>query len=313
MEIISEYSEIKKIERAVITIGTFDGVHKGHFDILNTLVETAKKENAASCVITFDPHPQKIVAKNFELKLITTLEEKIKLIKQFGIDQVVVIKFDRDLANLTAGEFLQKLIDSGIGIKHIIVGYDHGFGKNRSGKEEQLRILGKEMDFSVTRVGAVKLNEDGISSTKIRQTLLNEGNASKTKEYLGRYFSISGHIVKGARRGRQLGFPTANIDVGNPDKLIPQKGVYFVSSEIEGTTVYGVMNIGLRPTFEDVSNYVIEVYFLNFDLDIYGKKINVEIIERIRDEVKFETKEKLVNQIKKDIAACNELIKKVTN
>ncbi|MFA8342031.1 MAG: bifunctional riboflavin kinase/FAD synthetase [Rhodothermaceae bacterium] len=313
MEIVAGFSEIKKIEKAVITIGTFDGVHKGHFDILNTLNQTAKKENVASCVITFDPHPQKVVSKNFELKLLSTLDEKIKLIKEFGVDNVIVIKFDRDLANLTAEEFLQKLIDSGIGIKHIIVGYDHGFGKNRSGNEEQLRILGKKIDFSVTRVGAVKLNEDGISSTKIRRALLDEGDVTKAASYLGRYYNIEGKVVKGARRGRQLGFPTANIDADYPDKLIPKKGVYCISSEINGKKFYGIMNIGMRPTFNDVSNYVIEVHFLDFDFDIYGKKIKVEIIERIRDEVKFETKSELINQITRDKAACRELMKKVTN
>jgi len=313
MEIVAGFSEIRKIKKAIITIGTFDGVHKGHFDILNTLIETAKQKNATSCVITFDPHPQKIVSKNYELKLLSTLKEKIQVIKEFGVSDVIVLKFDRNLANLTAREFLQKLRDSGIGIEHIIVGYDHGFGKNRSGNEEQLRILGKEMNFSVTRVGAVKLNQDGISSTKIRRALLDEGNAAKAASYLGRCYNIEGEVVKGAQRGSQLGFPTANIEIDYLDKLVPKKGVYCVKSEIKRKRYFGIMNIGLRPTFNDVSNYVIEVHFLDFDFNIYGERIKVEIIERVRDEIKFETKSELINQITRDKAVCRELIKKVTN
>ncbi len=305
MRVFRNFSEITKQLNAVITIGTFDGIHVGHLDILSRMKEIANERNLESMVITFEPHPRYVLAKNFNIKLLTVLSEKIAVIEENGIDNLLIIPFNKELASLTAKEFIDKLKDSNINIEHIVIGYDHRFGKDRSGDENEVRKLGEINSFTVTKVEAVKINGDEISSTKIRKALLN-GDIEFANKYLGKKYYFKGKVVEGNKRGRLLGFPTANIRPFENEKLIPKKGVYFVKCYLKDETYFSVTNIGVRPTFEEVDGFMsadkfrIEAHLFNFNRDIYGQEIKVEFLERLRDEIKFESPDLLIKQIEND-------------
>lgn len=299
MKVHTEIKEYIKQKNTVVTVGTFDGLHRGHLKILDTMKSIAGKINGTSVMVTFDPHPRKIISKDYNLKMLTTPEEKIALLNDTGIDHLLVIKFTEEFSQLTSDEFIKQIIVDTIGAAHMVVGHDHKFGRDRLGDENKLREVGKQYNFDVTSVPAERINDEIISSTKIRNSLF-EGDIEKANLFLGRNYSMSGTVVKGAQRGRTLGFPTANIQPESPDKAIVKRGVYAVSCRCEGEQHFGVMNIGLRPTFGGTPVLVIEVHLLNFHRDIYGKKIYIEFMKRLRDEKKFETKEELINQIEID-------------
>ncbi|MFC2133501.1 bifunctional riboflavin kinase/FAD synthetase [Bacteroidota bacterium] len=307
------YTDNDKIEHnvnSVVTIGTFDGIHKGHVDILKTVINKANELNCRSFVITFEPHPRTVVSEEYKMQILTTIEEKRALFEKLNIENLMVINFTKDFSQMTSEEFIQKYVLDKIGAKYIVIGYDHKFGKNRDGNENVLRNLGDEYQFDVTRVEAVEENDDPISSTKIRIALL-DGDIETANDYLGWNYSFEGKVVEGASRGRIIGFPTANIELLNSNKLVPAKGVYLVRCNVDDQDYFGLLNIGSRPTFETEPEIVVEVHLLDFSRNIYGKIIKVEMLKRIRDEKKFDSKEDLVHQINIDKNFALEIIKKI--
>lgn len=299
MKVYTELSGFLKQQNTVITVGSFDGLHKGHYKIIDKLIDVSKKENGTSVLLTFNPHPREVVSKTFDFKILTTLDEKINLLEKTGLDHLVIQKFTGEFSQMTSDEFIKKILVDGIGASHIVVGHDHKFGKDRLGDEDKLRELGKMYSFDVTAVPAETLNGEIISSTKIRNSL-STGDVDTAAQLLGRNYSFTGIVVKGAQRGRQLGFPTANIQPDENKKAVPQKGVYAVHCKCAGENLYGVMNIGLRPTFENKNEIVIEVHLLDFSRDIYGERLTVEFMKHLRDERKFASKEDLIHQIEED-------------
>ncbi len=302
MNIYYEEKSIDKVKETIVTIGTFDGIHRGHQKILNKLIELGKKNNWRTFVITFQPHPRKVISKDYNMKLLTTIDEKEELFEFYGIENLLIINFTKDFSKLSSEEFVKKFICDKIGAKHIVVGYDHKFGKDRDGDENKLRLLGEKYGFNVTKVKPISIGDDVISSTKIRNLLLN-GEIKKANEFLGRFYSLKGKVITGAGRGHSIGFATANLMIDNPDKLIPLRGVYAVYVIFGNKKYLGVMNIGFRPTFNQTTNLILEVHIIDFNKEIYNEELKVEFIKRLRDEKKFNSKDELKNQIKNDINA----------
>lgn len=313
MNIFDENSNIEKSKNTVVTIGTFDGVHRGHRKILDELIRISKEENSRNFVITFEPHPRTVVSQNFDIRLLTTLEEKKEIFRLYGIENLMIINFTKEFSKLTSEEFIRKFICNKIGARHVVIGYDHKFGRNRDGNESTLRNLGEKLGFDVTQVPPITENGVIISSTLIRNLLM-DGKIEEANNYLGRNYSLSGKVVHGAGRGISLGFPTANLQPDSKQKLIPANGVYAVSVKLENKVYFGVMNIGFRPTFNQTPHAITEVHILDFNKNIYNENIEVQFVKRLRDEKKFGSKEQLVQQIENDIKRTKEIFKeKVIN
>ncbi len=294
------YTAISKYNKAksVITIGTFDGVHIGHKKILERIIHSAQELGCESTVLTFFPHPRMILQDDSSVKLLNTINEKTALLEKTGIDNLIIHPFDKEFSRLTAEEFVTTILVNQLNIQKIIIGHDHRFGRNRTADINDLIEYGKEYDFEVEQISVLEINDIAVSSTKIRNAIL-EGNIALANKYLGYNYFFSGEVVKGKQLGRTIGFPTANIHIKEDYKLIPKNGVYIVKSAFENEIVYGMMNIGNRPTVNG-EDQTIEVNFFNFDRDIYAKLITVEILEFIREEHKFESLDALKNQIQKD-------------
>ncbi|MFH2029535.1 MAG: bifunctional riboflavin kinase/FAD synthetase [Bacteroidota bacterium] len=312
MLIIRNLSTVKKTDKRVLTLGTFDGVHKAHQKIFKSVKDCSLKNDFTSMVVTFEPHPRTVVSKDFKVHLLSTLEEKVEIAEKSGIDELLVLDFTPEFAQQSYKEFIENILVNKVGFKHIIIGHDHKFGKDRFGNEEKLSELGEKFGFTVKVESEVLFNNEVISSTKIRNYLL-QGNLSDAGKFLGRNYIFAGIVVKGERRGRILGFPTANIEVSYKNKLIPKIGVYAVKCTIENEIVLGVMNIGVRPTFGKHGDLVIEVHLFNFSSDIYGADIRVEFLKRLRDEKKFESKEELIYQIERDKKEAIQIIGNIIN
>jgi len=289
------------VKSPVVTIGVFDGVHKGHAKLLNRLKEKAKANNGESVVITLWPHPRLFLGKDLDnLRLINTLDEKKILMEKAQIDNLVVLPFNRELSQLSACEFTEQILVDKLHIQSLLIGYDHHFGRERKGGYDDLKSCSLQYDFELERIDAELVNGVKISSTKIREILL-KGNIHIANEYLGYQYFIKGYVVGGNRIGQKIGFPTANIEVQEPYKLIPCDGVYAVVVNIEGKTQKGMLNIGYRPTFDKYgSRKSVEVHLFNFGKDIYHKEIFIHFVRRIREEKKFDGVEELVNQLEKD-------------
>lgn len=304
MQIFRDLSQVSFDKNTVITLGTFDGIHVGHKKIIESVLAKSSYYGGRNFLITFEPHPRSIVSKDFKIQILNTLDEKLKLIQASGIQNVLVISFTKEFSQYSALEFFDKFILNGIGIREIVIGHDHHFGKGRDGDENKLIELGKTHNFKVSTVDAVKSDSIVVSSSKIRNALLN-GNMAIVNRYLGRYYSFSGKVIVGDKRGRELGFPTANIEINNSDKLLPSIGIYAVEFLIEGdnSSYQGLMSIGRRPTFYEEGRVTTEVYVFDFNKDIYGKNVTVNVIERIRGEEKFSSVEELVEQMNKDSKA----------
>ncbi len=279
----------------VVTIGTFDGVHLGHQKIVGQVIEAAKINDCESLVLTFFPHPRMVLQEGTEMKQLNTIEEKTALLDQLGVDNLVIHPFDKTFSRMTAEEFVKEVLVDTFQLKKIIIGYDHRFGRNRTADINDLITYGETYGFEVSQISAEEINDVSISSTKIR-TALNEGNVGLANDYLGYAYSLTGEVVQGQQLGRTIGYPTANILVKEDYKLIPQNGVYAVQSDIDGQKVYGMMNIGNRPTV-DGTNQTIEVHFLNFNEDLYGKTINISFLKRLRNEEKFPSLDALKSQL----------------
>jgi len=292
---------------SVVTIGNFDGIHLAHKDLLGKVVEEARKRQCSGVVLTFEPHPQKVLQPDRKpFYLLTTLQEKLKLIEALGIDAVVLIEFTPDFAKTTAEAFVQGILWDKLHLEKLIIGHDTAFGNRKSGNEDFLRGMGQALGFDVEAIDAVQVDGIVVSSTSVRHTLL-EGDVRRTMKLLGRPYSLSGTVVKGYRRGSEIGIPTANIE--SQKELVPALGVYAVIAQLDGGSHPGVLNIGYSPTFGD-NRLTMEVHLLDFPREeLYGKAIDVLFIDRIRDEMKFESPKELVKQIERDIERARELLK----
>jgi riboflavin kinase / FMN adenylyltransferase len=302
---IQYLSEVRRNLNSVITVGTFDGVHEGHKAIISRVVDRAREKRSRSVVVTFDPHPREVInAGSNPVHLLTTPQERAAILRDLNVDVMVVIPFDRDFSLLTSDEFIRNIIHRRIGVSHLVIGYDHQFGKNREGTIETARALGDELGFGVEVVEAREVGEVTVSSTSVRLALEKEGDVELARRFLGRPYSITGIVQEGDKRGRTIGFPTANIHPDNDRKTIPLNGVYAVRVHIGDEEFGGMMNIGYRPTFRGDSVKVIEVNIFNFSRDIYGKTIRVDFIKRIRDERRFESASGLIAQLEHDRQNC---------
>lgn len=298
MKIFNSIESFNATKPTIVTIGTFDGVHLGHRKILKQITKSAQSLHCDSLVLTFFPHPRMVVQEDTEMKQLNTLDEKIKLLDNLGIDNLIIHPFDKEFSRLTAEEFVEKVLVDIFKIKKIIIGYDHRFGRNRTATIDDLIQFGEIYGFEVEQISAEEINEVSISSTKIRNALL-EGNIELATRYLGYNYTLTGIISKGKQLGRTIGFPTANINIEEEYKLIPLKGVYIAKSVLNGKTFFGMMNIGTRPTV-DGTTQTIEINFFDFKQDLYNQKITISLLNRMREEQKFESVEALKTQLEKD-------------
>ena len=306
MKQYNSYKYINSAKPTILTLGTFDGVHKGHQSILNKVTQDATANGYESVVLTFFPHPRMVLQKDHNIKLINTIEEKAQLLQELGIQHLILQEFTKEFANLSAEQFVEEVLVKHLNIKKIIIGYDHRFGKNRSADIHDLMDFGRKYKFDVEQISAQEINEVSISSTKIRKAL-EEGKIETANDYLGTPYFITGNVIKGKQLGRTIGFPTANIQLNEDYKLIPKIGAYIVSATIDGKLVKGMMNIGYNPT---VNNQVLslEVHFLDFDKEIYDKKIQIHFHKYLRDEQKFPSLDALKQQLAKDLQATKDFI-----
>jgi riboflavin kinase/FMN adenylyltransferase len=308
MNVYHGLEEFRKLDNAVVTSGTFDGVHLGHRKILNRLIEVAQQTKGESVVITFYPHPRSVISPDNKIvNLLSTLDEKIELLEKSGIQHLVIIPFTREFSELTSEEFIQKILIQTIGTKTLVIGFDHRFGKNREGSFEYLKAHKENYGFEIEEISRQDIENIGVSSSKIRKAL-QDGDIELADHFLGRSYSLSGVIVKGKQLGRTIGFPTANIQVREVAKLIPTNGVYAVKVEYKNEEFNGMLNIGNRPTV-DGTFQTIEVNIFEFDREIYGENLTVEFIKKIRNEQKFNGLNELKAQIAKDKITCTEILK----
>lgn len=307
MRTYSSASEYHNPLRSVVTIGTFDGVHIGHKAILKRLVETAKRENLDSAVLTFFPHPRMVLQQDSGIQLINTIEERTYLLEKTGLDHLIIHPFTRQFSRLTALEYVRDILVERLKVKKVIIGYDHRFGRNRTANIENLKEFGKIYDFEIEEISAKEIDDVAVSSTKIRRAL-NAGDVATANSYLGYDFMISGTVVKGRAIGRTLDYPTANLELDNSYKLIPKNGVYIVKAQLDHKEVFGITSIGTNPTVGG-DKKTIETHFLDFNQDLYGKKITVEFLKFIRDEEHFESVEILRQAIVNDEKIANQFIK----
>lgn len=294
-ENLKDYNSTKP---SVITIGTFDGVHIGHKKIINQLTSISSKNNLISILLSFFPHPKMVLQNDKELKLINTIQEKEGLLNSLNLDYLIIKEFTKEFSRLSALEFVRDILVNKLNAKHIIIGYDHHFGRNRTANIEQLKEFGELYDFKVTEILAQDIDDIAISSTKIRKALIN-GEITLANKFLGYNFFFSGNVVHGNNIGKTISFPTANIKIDAPYKLVPKNGVYIVKTTIDNQITYGMMNIGYNPTFNGKQKSI-EIHFINFNKNIYDKTLTIEMILRIRNEIKFNTVDDLKKQLEQD-------------
>ncbi|MFK8058586.1 MAG: bifunctional riboflavin kinase/FAD synthetase [Polaribacter sp.] len=307
MKTILNTSTFLSEEKTYVTIGTFDGVHFGHQKIIEKLVLEAKKANKKSVLLTFFPHPRMVLQKESSLELINTIDERASLLEKTGLDYLIIHPFSKEFSRMSALEFVRDILVNQLNISKLIIGYDHHFGKNREGNITQLTEYSHLYDFKVEEILAQDIDDVSVSSTKIRHAL-HTGNLKTANNYLGYNFILNGIVVNGKKLGGKIGFPTANIDVKESYKLIPKTGVYVVKSNIDHKTVFGMMNIGNRPTI-DGNHQTIEVHFFDFNQDLYNQNLTIELIYFLRDEHKFDSVDLLIHQLKKDEEIARDYIK----
>ena len=299
MKIYHHFSEFKRLNNAVVTIGTFDGVHYGHQKIIKRLCELAKATGGESVILTFFPHPRLIIdPENQDLKMINTITEKGKILAELGVEHLIITPFTRDFSNLSPSAYIKNILVDTIGIKHLIVGYDHRFGKDRAGGMPELTAEAKTYGFEIEVIPEQDINDVAVSSTKIRTALL-EGDVALAANYLGYNFSLHGRVIKGDKIGRTIGFPTANIFIEETYKLIPSDGIYAVTIGMAGKLFKGMAYIGQRPTINGMTRNI-EVNIFDFNQEIYGQDITMNFLHFLRHDVKFTGLDTLKLQLQKD-------------
>ena len=306
MKVISTIENYHAKQTCSLTIGTFDGVHIGHRKIIKRLVKSAREKGHLAVVLTFFPHPRMVLQKDTSIRLIDTLKEKEQLLADLGVDVLVIHPFSKEFSRQTADEFTRDILVQSFGIDHLIIGYDHRFGRNREETVEDLINAGTTYGFSVEKIEAQEIASVNVSSTKIR-TALEKGQMKIATDFLNRPFRLSGKVIQGKKIGRTLGFPTANLQIEEDYKLLPSDGVFFVKTQRNGHPFYGMMNVGFRPTLEGEKRSF-EVYLFDFNQDIYGEILKVDLLELIRKEKKFTSLETLKKQLQEDQAICRRLI-----
>ena len=298
MKIIRSIADFDSSEKTIVTIGTFDGIHIGHKKILKNLITTAREEGKKSVLLTFFPHPRMVLQKDKTILLLNTLDEKSVLLEKMGLDFLIIHPFSKEFSRLTALEFVRDILVNKLNTSRLIIGYDHHFGKNREGNIHQLKEYSLLYDFKIEEIPAQDIDDVSVSSTKIRKAL-KEGNLKTANNYLGYYYMLSGTVVNGKKLGGTIGFPTANIEIKEPYKLIPSTGVYIIRTRINGDLYNGIMNIGLNPTVLG-KHQTIEAHLFDFNENIYGEKIKIEFLYFLREEQKFKSVEELVTQLNID-------------
>lgn len=298
--------DFSTLECAVATTGTFDGVHLGHQKILRQLVQKAAKVGGESVLFTFDPHPRKVLQPDIELSLLNSIDEKIRLLEKTGLDHLIIQPFTKEFSRTPSLEFVREIMVGQIGVKHLVIGYDHHFGRNREGSFEHLMEFGPIYGFDVEEIKALDIDTVNVSSTKIRKAL-STGQVDLALEYLGHPYALNGEVVEGDKIGRTIGFPTANIKLHFADKLIPADGVYAGWAVHRGTRYPAMANIGRRPTVGSIKRSI-EVHLLEQDLALYGEQLTFELHQKIRDIVHFESLEALTEQLHRDKASTQTLL-----
>ena len=298
MKIFNSINDFVCAKKTILTLGTFDGVHLGHRKILEKVTQNTENHTTESLVLTFFPHPRMVLKGQSDVKLLNTIGEKIDLLENLGVQNLVIHPFDEAFSKLTAEEFVKKVLVDRFHIQKIIIGHDHRFGRNRTANIDDLITFGKQYDFEVEQISVEEINAVSISSTKIRKALI-EGNMALANDYLGYEYFLTGIVCKGKQLGRTIGFPTANLMIEENDKLIPLNGVYVVKSIINQKTVFGLMNIGFNPSVAG-EKLSIEVHYFDFDIDLYDQKISVSILKYLRPEQKFDSIALLKEQLEKD-------------
>lgn len=300
MNIFQGFDQIKAIKNPVLTIGTFDGVHLGHQKIIDQLNKEAEKIDGESVLFTFYPHPRMVLyPESHGLKLIQTQAEKIDKLRRMGLQNAIVYPFTQEFSRLSALEFVRDFLVNQLNVKKLVIGYDHQFGKNREGSIQFLLDVCETYGFEVIEIAAEEVDEVNVSSTKIRNAI-KTGEIETANSFLGEPFQIQGVVVKGQSLGRELGFPTANLDLQSDLKLIPASGVYAVKVDLDGVCYNGMMNLGTRPTVDDEISTSIEVHLFDYSGDLYGKMLTVQLLSRFRDVIKFDSVEALKTQLAKD-------------
>ena len=298
MKIFQSIHDFSSAKSTVVTLGTFDGVHIGHKKIIERLLQNALELDGESVVLTFFPHPRMVLQDATDIKLLNTIEEKALLLEKLGLENLVIHPFDQAFSRLTAEEFVKDILVNAFNIKKIIIGYDHRFGRNRTANIDNLIVFGEKYGFEVEQISSQEINEVAVSSTKIRNALL-QGDVALANQYLGYNYPLTGTVVQGKQLGRTINFPTANLHISENFKLIPENGVYIVSSSINSTNVFGMMNIGFNPTIGG-EKQTIEIHYFDFDQDLYNQKITVSLLNSIRSEIKFKSLEDLKHQLERD-------------
>ena len=306
MKIFYGLEGVESIKKPIITIGTFDGVHIGHQKILDAIVKKAQLLGGESVLLTFSPHPRMVLfPDSYQLKLIQTEDEKINKLSETGLENLIIFPFTFEFSRLSAMEFVRDILVNKLNIHTIIIGYDHQFGRNREGNIQYLKDISSTYEFEAIEIPAKEIDEINISSTKIRKAIEN-GDIERANLFLGAKFELNGTVIKGAQIGREIGFPTANVLIEDPIKILPANGVYVVAVSLGGVRLKGVMNIGFRPTIDTSLRKQIEIHIFDFNNDIYGQQLRVELLTRLRDEIKFENKEFLVKQIQQDVSMAHD-------
>ena len=290
---------------SVVTVGTFDGVHIGHRKLIDKVISISKSKNLRSIILTFSPHPRIVLNNDADIKLLTTQREKNEIFGSYNIDYLLTQDFSKSFSKLSPIEFVRDILVKKLNVRHIVTGYDHHFGKDRNANSNQLLEFSKDFGYDVTKVDAFHKNKVSISSTKIRNLIIN-GKISNANEFLGYQFILTGKVIGGLGRGKSLGFPTANILIDNY-KIKPGNGVYYISSLLEGQITNGMMNVGVNPTFKD-KGHSIEIHFFDFNQNLYEKEISIRVIKKIREEKKFDSSDELTTQLQMDKKKCFELI-----
>jgi riboflavin kinase/FMN adenylyltransferase len=299
MQVHYGFESYKNIKNPIVTVGTFDGVHFGHQKIIQRLQKIAKKNNGESVLLTFDPHPRKILLNDQGLKLIHTINEKINILENLGLDHLVIYPFTLEFSKFSAKRYIDELLIQKLGTHTLVIGYDHHFGNDREGNIDLLKKYEKSNPFYLEEIKAHEIEEIKISSTKVRSAI-EKGNIHLVNDYCGHFYEFSGEVVHGNGIGKTIGTPTANIKLNSNEKIIPLDGVYAVICQIKDANYKGIMNIGFKPTVDEGQKRTVEIHLFDYEKDIYGQDLRTKVIERIRDEVKFNSLKELKNQILKD-------------